>query len=131
MHAVGTFDVKITPVTDEKAGDRAIGRMLIDKQFHGGLEGTSKGEMLASMSTVKGSGGYVAMERVQGTLDGRNGTFVLQHIGTMKRGEPSLNVTVVPDSGTGELAGLEGSMKIDIVNGVHHYEFAYSLSDAE
>jgi hypothetical protein len=129
MHAVGNFDVKITPVTDDKSGDPAIGRMLIDKQFHGALEATSKGEMLASMSGVKGSAGYVAMERVQGTLDGRSGTFVLQHTGTMKRGEPGLSVTVVPDSGTGELTGLTGSMKIDIVDGKHFYEFDYALEE--
>lgn len=128
MHAVGTFDVKIAPVTDDKAADPAIGRMLIDKQFHGGLQGSSKGEMLASGTGAKGSsGGYVAMERVQGSLNGAAGTFVLQHSGKMNRGEPSLSVTVVPDSGTGELTGLTGTMKIDIVNGVHHYEFSYSL----
>ena len=130
MHAVGNFDVKITPVApDDKSGDPAIGRMLIDKQFHGALEATSKGEMLASMSGVKGSAGYVAMERVQGMLDGRNGAFVLQHTGTMKRGEPGLSVTVVPDSGTEELTGLTGSMKIDIVDGKHFYEFDYALEE--
>ncbi|MGC1782190.1 MAG: DUF3224 domain-containing protein [Acidobacteriaceae bacterium] len=135
MHAVGNFDVKITPVApDDKSGDSAIGRMLIDKQFHGALDATSKGEMLASMSGVKGSGGYVAMEHIQGTLQddqgkGRTGTFVLQHTGTMNRGEPSLSVTVVPDSGTSELTGLTGSMKMDIVDGKHFYEFDYALKE--
>jgi len=131
MHAVGTFDVKVAPApATEDSSDATIARMLLDKQFHGGLEATSKGEMLASRSAVQGSAGYVAMEQVTGTLDGRSGTFVLQHSGTMTRGEPSLSVTVVPDSGTGELTGLSGVMKIDIIDGQHHYEFTYHLPDA-
>src|SRR6202167_6102221 len=101
-HASGAFDVKLTPQAAE-AGDAGLGRMTIDKQFHGDLEGTSKGFMLSSAAAVvKGSGGYVAMERVTGTLKGRTGSFVLQHSGTMNRGAPQLSVTVVPDSGTGQ-----------------------------
>src|SRR5437764_10250185 len=105
--ATGTFEVKLLPLApDDK--DAGLGRMSIDKQFHGHLEATSKGEMLSAMTTVKGSAGYVAMERVTGSLSGRGGSFVLQHSGTMTRGAPRLIVTVVPDSGAGELAGLAG-----------------------
>jgi hypothetical protein len=101
--------------------------MSIDKQFHGDLEATSKGQMLAISSDVKGSAGYVAMERVTGMLQGRTGTFALQHSGTMTRGVPQLIITVVPDSGTGELVGLSGKMTIDIVDGKHSYDFEYTL----
>src|SRR5215216_7138250 len=101
--ASGTFEVKLTPQATDAP---ALGRMSIDKQFHGDLEGTSKGEMLAMGTAVEGSAGYVAIERVTGTLHGRSGTFALQHSGTMTRGEPHLTITVVPDSGTGQLAGL-------------------------
>jgi hypothetical protein len=104
--------------------------MSIDKQFHGDLEATSKGEMLAVTTDVKDSAGYVAMERVSGTLGGRSGTFALQHTGTMTRGAPALSVTVVPDSGTGELSGLAGTMTIDIVDGKHLYGFDYTIPAA-
>jgi uncharacterized protein DUF3224 len=127
--ARGTFDVKLTPQgTDDKADGSTLGRMSVEKQFHGDLEGTSKGEMLSAMTGVKDSAGYVAFERVSGTLNGRRGTFVLQHSGTMIRGTPQLTVTVVPDSATGELAGLSGRMEITIVDGKHLYEFAYTLA---
>ena len=127
-HASGTFDVKIKPqAPEEGVGDRTIGRMSIDKQFHGDLEGTSLGQMLAAMTDVKDSAGYVAIERVRGTLKGRAGTFALQHTGTMNRGVPGLVITVVPDSGTEQLAGLAGSMMIKIVDGKHFYEFDYTL----
>lgn len=125
MIAKGTFEVKLKPQTDE--GDPAIGRMSIDKQFQGDLEGSSKGQMLAVQGEVKGSAGYVAMERVVGTLAGREGSFALQHTGTMNRGVPELSVTVVPDSGTGELAGLSGKMTIIIDGGKHSYQFEYTL----
>ena len=129
QHATGTFDVKITPQKPDNppAEESKVGRMSIDKQFHGDLEATSKGEMLAVQTETKGSAGYVAMERVAGTLRGRKGSFVLQHSATMDRGKPSLSITVVPDSGTGELAGLTGSMKIIIDAGKHSYEFDYTL----
>jgi Protein of unknown function (DUF3224) len=128
-HATGTFDVKIVP-QDDKGWEPTIGRMSIDKQFHGDVDGTSKGQMLASMSDVKGSAGYVAMERVTGTLHGRSGTFALQHTGTMTHGEGHLIVTVVPDSGTGQLAGLTGKLTITIVDGKHLYDFEYSLPES-
>jgi len=129
QHASGTFDVKITPQKPDNppAEESKVGRMSIDKQFHGDLEATSKGEMLAAQTETKGSAGYVALERVTGTLGGRKGSFVLQHTGTMDRGKPSLSITVVPDSGTGELVGLTGSMKISIEAGKHSYEFDYAL----
>ena len=127
-HAAGPFDVKLTPqAADEKVGDPSIGRMSLDKQFHGDLEATSKGQMLSTMGDVKGSAGYVAMERVSGALHGRKGTFALQHTGTMTRGTPSLTITVVPGSGTGDLAGLAGQMEIHIVEGKHSYDFTYTL----
>ena len=125
-HARGTFDVKLTPQTDDKSAG-AVGRMSLDKQYHGDLEGTSKGEMLAVSTAVQGSAGYVAMEQVSGTLHGHSGTFALQHSGTMTRGTPQLSITVVPDSGTGQLAGITGTMTINIVDGKHFYEFDYAL----
>ena len=130
-HAKGTFEVKLTPQKpDNKDAEAAnIGRMSADKQYHGDLEGTGKGEMLAAGTEVKGSAGYVAMERVTGTLHGRSGSFVLQHSGTMTRGTPELTVTVVPDSGTGQLVGLAGKMNIIIAGGKHSYEFEYTLGD--
>jgi hypothetical protein len=128
--AKGTFEVKVVPqAAEEKVGDPTVGRMSIDKEFHGDLEGTSKGQMLAAMTEVKGSAGYVAMERVSGTLHGRVGTFALQHSGTMTRGVPQLSVTVVPDSGTGQLVGLAGKMTIIITEGKHSYEFEYTLPE--
>lgn len=131
MHAKGTFDVKITPQTpDGKFEDATMGRMTIDKQLHGDLEATSKGQMLSAMTDVKGSAGYVAMERVTGTLGGRSGSFVLQHSATKTRGVPQLSVTVVPDSGTGQLVGLTGKMDIIINAGKHSYDFEYTLPAA-
>jgi len=131
IHAKGTFEVKITPQKpDNKEAESAnLGRMSIDKQFSGDLEATSKGEMLSAMTDVKGSAGYVALERVSGTLHGRSGTFVLQHNATMTRGVPELNIIVVPDSGTGQLVGLAGKMTIKIEAGKHFYEFDYTLPE--
>lgn len=132
--AKGDFDVKLAPqaLTFEDASDGAkLGRMSIDKQFHGDLEASSKGEMLSAMTATQGSAGYVAIEKVSGTLAGRKGSFVLQHDATMTRGTPRLDIIVVPDSGTGELAGLAGTMKIIIApDGKHSYEFEYSFADA-
>ena len=126
--ASGTFDVKVTPQpADAYADGSSLGRLTIDKQFHGDLDATSKGQMLSAMTSVKGSAGYVAIERVSGTLAGRRGTFVLQHAGTMSRNTPQLTVTVVPDSGTEELVGLSGTMTIDTSGGRHAYEFTYTL----
>jgi hypothetical protein len=129
--AKGTFDVKLVPLTVEfKELAETLGRMSIDKKFSGDLEGTSKGEMLSTMGIVKGSAGYVAIEKVTGILNGKSGTFVLQHSGTMNRSEPSLTVTVIPDSGTGDLtglAGLAGKLLIKIENKQHFYELEYTL----
>jgi len=129
IHASGTFEVKIIPQKpDNKEAESAnLGRLSIDKQFRGDLEATSKGEMLSAATEVKGSAGYVAIERVSGTLHGRSGTFILQHSGTMTRNAPQMSVTVVPDSGTGELVGLAGKMTIKIADGKHFYEFDYTL----
>lgn len=129
QHARGSFDVKIEPQKPDNAVAEAagLGRMSIDKQFHGDLEATSKGEMLSVLDRAAGSGGYVAQERVTGELQGRSGSFVLQHNATMDHGAPSLNIIVVPGSGTGELAGISGSMTIRIENGKHFYDFSYTL----
>ena len=127
-HASGTFEVKLNPQADDKVGDPTVGRLSIDKQFHGELEGTSKGQMLATQTAVEGSAGYVALERVNGTLNGKTGTFAFQHSGTMTRGVPQLSVTVVPDSGTGQLVGLAGKMTINIADGKHSYDFEYTLA---
>ncbi|MGH9837817.1 MAG: DUF3224 domain-containing protein [Blastocatellia bacterium] len=126
-HAGGTFEVKLTP-QDDKSGDATLGRMTIDKQFHGDLEAVSKGQMLSAMTSVKDSAGYVALEKVSGTLHGRHGSFALQHSGTMTRGVPELTVTVVPDSGADQLAGLAGRMTIKIADGKHFYDFEYTLA---
>lgn len=129
--ATGNFEVNLVPMTPEGiGGDPLMGRMSLDKQFHGDLEATSKGEMLAARTAIKGSAGYVAIERVTGTLHGKNGSFVLQHTGVMTKGAPQLSVIVVPDSGTEELTGLEGRMTIDIVAGQHSYTLNYSLTAA-
>jgi hypothetical protein len=128
MHATGSFDVKLTPQTPAPGIEAAkLGRMTIDKQFHGDLTAASLGEMLAMRTEVQGSAGYVAMERVTGTLHGRKGSFVLQHSGTMDRGVSSLALTVVPDSGTDELTGLSGAMTIEIDQGKHSYTMDYVL----
>ena len=127
--ARGTFDVKLAPLDPPNQGDGStLGRLSIDKQFHGDLEGTSVGQMLSAGTETKGSAGYVAIERVTGSLHGRRGSFVLQHSGTMTRGDGQLTVTVVPDSGSGDLAGLSGTMTISIVEKKHLYEIDYELS---
>jgi len=129
MNAKGTFEVKLSPQKPDspEAEESKLARASIDKSFQGDFEGSSKGEMLSVMGDVKGSAGYVALERMNGKLRGRSGSFVLQHSGTMTRGLPELVVTVVPDSGAGELAGLTGRMTIKIEQGKHFYEFEYSL----
>ena len=129
--ASGTFEIQMTP---EPAYDTApgatLGRVSIAKQFHGDLEGSSTVQMLSAMTSVKGSAGYVAIERVTGALHGRAGSFVLQHSGTMNRGAASLSLTVVPDSGTDALAGIAGAMAIDTSGGGHRYTFDYTLDGA-
>ena len=128
--AKGTFEVKLGPLaTYSQAEGSLLGRMSIDKQFRGDLEASSQGEMLSAGAVAKGSAGYVAMERVSGTLHDRGGSFTLQHSATMTRGVPQLSITVVPDSGTGELAGLSGWMTIEIADGKHSYEFEYTIAE--
>jgi hypothetical protein len=129
VKATGTFDVKITPQSSDLAPEGPnLGRMSIDKQYHGDLEGPAKGEMITAAGiAVKESAAYSAVERVSGTLHGKKGSFALQHTGIMTRGTPSLNVTVVPDSGTGELAGLTGKMDIIIEGKQHSYVLDYEI----
>jgi hypothetical protein len=128
MHASGTFEVKLTPQPgDEQAP--GVGRMAIEKQFRGDLEAVSRAQMLAAVTSVKGSAGYVAIKQVTGGLHGRSGAFVLQHSGTMTRGTPQLLVSVVPDSGTGQLAGLAGTLTITIADGKHSYDLEYTLGE--
>ncbi|MCU1241980.1 MAG: hypothetical protein JWO71_2706 [Candidatus Acidoferrum typicum] len=128
-HAGGPFDVKVAPLPPEdKTPDATLGRFSIDKQYHGDLEGTGKGQMLTAGTAVKGSAAYVAIERVSGTLHGRTGSFVLQHTGTMNSNAFHLTITVVPDSGTEQLTGLTGTMNIIIApDGKHSYDFTYTL----
>jgi hypothetical protein len=128
--AVGTFEVTRTPrESDETPEGIALGRSALEKRFHGDLEGTGKGSMLTAVTTVEGSAGYVAIERVTGELHGRSGSFLLQHHGLMSRGAQDLSIVVIPDSGTGGLEGLEGAMSITIADGTHSYEMIYSLPD--
>jgi hypothetical protein len=128
--AKGTFEVKIGSLPHYNTSEDAkLARMSIDKQFRGDLVGTSQGEMLSAGTATKGSAGYVAIERVTGKLSDRSGSFVLQHNATMTRGAPYLNIVVVPDSGTEELAGLRGTMHIVIDKGNHSYEFEYGFPD--
>ena len=130
QRAAGAFDVKVTPQKPDTQIARAanLGRLTIDKRFHGDLEGISKGEMLATQTEVPGSAGYVALERVTGKLKGRAGSFVLQHSATMTRGSPKANIAVVPDSGTGELQGISGTMIITVgADGSHSSEFDYKI----
>ena len=127
MHAKGPFDVKLAPL---EGYNKELGRMSLDKQFHGDLDATSKGEMLSFLDREKQSGGYIAIERVTGTLGGKKGSFVFQHSSTMTRGKPNQNIIVVPDSGTDELAGLKGSMTVNIAEGgAHSYDFEYAFSE--
>ena len=129
-NAHGPFEVRMTPQPlHEQAAHTGLGRLALDKAFHGDLEATSQGEMLAARTAIENSAGYVALEEVSGTLHGRNGSFVLQHSGTMNRGAPQLVITVVPDSGTGELVGLSGAMTIENVDGQHSYTLAYELGE--
>jgi hypothetical protein len=130
MHASGSFDVQIAPQAQDQAEGATLGRMSIDKQFHGDLVGTGKGEMLTA-GTDTGSAAYVAIERITGTLHGRAGSFVLLHNGAMTRDSQQLTITVVQDSGTGQLVGLSGNLTINIVDGKHLYDFEYSLASGD
>ena len=126
--ASGSFDVSVQPLANaDVSSDPLLGRFLLIKKFSGGLEASARGHMLSAGTAMKGSAGYVAIDQITGSLDGRKGSFVLQHSGSMKRGAPTLSVMVVPDSGTGELTGLVGTLSISIVGGKHFYDFLYSF----
>jgi len=127
QHATGTFEVKLTP-QDDKSEDKSLGRMTIEKQWSGELEGTSAGQMLMGGDVKTGSAGYVAIEKFSGTLKGRKGNFILQHSATMTKGKGDLTITVVPDSGTDELRGISGKLTIKIENGKHFYDFQYAIN---
>lgn len=128
--AKGTFEVTITPQAhQEGVGDAAVGRFALTKAFSGDMNGTGSGQMLAYRSSVSGSAGYVAMEKVQGTLNGRTGSFIMQHNGAMNRGEQQLSIKIVADSGTDQLEGITGEMLLNIEAGKHYYEFRYTLPE--
>lgn len=129
--ARGAFAVKMNPQPPYDTADGvSLGRVSISKQFQGDLEASSTVEMLGAMTGVEGSAGYVALERVTGTLHGRGRSFVLQYSGTMTRGQAELTVSVVPDSGASDLTGLAGRMTIEIIEGKHFYAFDYTLEPA-
>jgi hypothetical protein len=131
--ASGSFEVMVQPLAnapflnEDGSVDPMLGRFLLTKKFSGDLEAQARGHMLSVSTTTKGSAGYVAIDQVTGTLEGRAGGFVLQHSGSMKRGAPTLSVMVVPDSGTGDLVGITGTLGINIVDGKHFYDFLYSF----
>ena len=128
LRATGTFDVKTLPqASDGQGGGPAIGRLFLDKRFHGDLDAASVGTMLGLRTAVEGSAGYVAQEVVTGSLNGRQGSFALQHYGVMKQGQLEQTVAIIPDSGTGELTGLSGKMTIKVENGEHHYVLDYAM----
>jgi hypothetical protein len=131
MIARGTFDVKVTPQPQDDSGGGPFGRLFLHKKFHGGLDGGSKGQMLAANTAVEGSAGYVALELVTGVLSGRQGSFILQHKGTMRKGVYSMELTVVPDSGTEDLTGISGRMTIVIEGASHFYTFEYTLAGGQ
>jgi len=130
MTARGSFEVTMTPQASNTHDGVTESRVALDKRYHGHLEAAGSGAMLSTTTAVKGSAGYVAMERVSGTLHGRAGSFVLQHSGIMTRGTPQLIVTIVPDSGTGELAGISGECGITVTPSGHTYELHYTLTGA-
>ena len=125
----GKFEVTMKPLDNYSTNEigSKLGRMSLDKMFHGALTAKSEGEMLSAMSPVDGSAGYVAIEKVDGNLEGKVGTFVLQHFGIMSGDKSRLILEVVPASGTGELTGLTGTMEIRNEEGVHYYDFAYEV----
>ena len=126
--ATGSFEVTLQPLSNADAsGNPLLGRVLLSKVFSGDLAAEARGQMLSAGTNTRGSACYVAIDHVTGELGGRKGSFLLQHTGVMNRGEPSLTITVVPDSGTDELAGLSGTLSINIVDGRHFYDFIYSI----
>lgn len=126
-HAHGTFSVKVAPLTSSPA--EGISRYSLDKQIHGDLEGTSKGEMMGAGDPKAGVAGYVAIEMITGTLAGKHGSFALQHSSTMDQKGPKMNIIVVPGSGTGELKGIAGTFTITIAGGQHSYDLEYVLPE--
>ena len=129
--AAGSFEVNVQPLSNaEVSSDAMLGRFLLTKQFSGDLSAEARGQMLSAGTPTKGSAGYVAIDQVTGVLDGRKGGFVLQHTGTMNKGAPALSISVVPDSGTGELVGISGTLSIHVDNKKHFYEFDYSLPES-
>jgi len=126
-HAAGTFEVKLAP-QDDKSDDKSMGRMTVEKQWHGAMEGTSRGQMLTGGDVLTGSATYVAIEKFSGTINGRSGTLLFQHMGTMNRGVQELNISVVPDSGTDQLKGIKGKLTGKIEGGKHFYDFEYSIT---
>ena len=129
-HAAGSFEVTLQSLDNsDVSDDPLLGRFLLVKKFSGDLEASARGQMISAGTATKGSAGYVAIDQVTGSLHGRQGSFVLQHSGSMNRGAATLSITVVPDSGTGDLAGLAGTFKINIVDGKHFYEFDYSFTN--
>lgn len=129
--AVGTFEVTLTREASDTAPGSILERLTMAKRFEGDLSGSAEGEMLSVLTPVEGSAGYVAVERVTGTLDGRRGSFALQHSGIMGGDDQHHMVPVVPDSGTGDLTGIAGTMVIRIEGGVHRYELRYTLPPPE
>lgn len=131
--ARGAFDVKVAPVTQEQFPEgNGVGRFSLEKRYHGDLDAAARGEMLTAGTQVEGSAAYVAVERVEGSLGGHRGTFLLVHRGTMSGGDQHLSITVVPDSGTGDLAGLSGTFEVTITeDGGHHYSFEHTLPDSD
>jgi len=126
--ATGSFEVVLQPLSNsEVTSEHLFGRLLLTKKFTGDLAATARGQMLSAGTLTKGSAGYVAIDHITGTLEGRQGSFVLQHSGSMNRGVPTLSIMVVPDSGTGELTGLSGTLSINTIDGRHFYDFIYSL----
>lgn len=129
--ATGTFDVTLKPqAPDDHSDGGMLGRMTIDKVYRGDLEGTAVGQMLTAMGSAKDSGAYVAVERVTGKLHGRQGSFMLYHTGVMNRGTQTLSIVIVPDSGTDDLTGINGSLFVDIKDGKHFYRIEYALADS-
>jgi hypothetical protein len=128
--ATGSFEVTLQPLPNaEVTADTLFGRLLLTKKFSGDLVASARGQMLSAMTLVKGSAGYVAIDQVTGELDGRKGSFVLQHSGAMNRGKQSLSIMVVPDSGTEDLAGISGTLSINVIDGKHFYDFIYSIPE--
>lgn len=124
----GKFDVRIHPLEDEFGNVHKVPeRMSVDKQYFGGLKGTGKGQMLSHRTTEQGSAGYVAVEVIKAEIDGKSGSFVVQHSGIMDKGEKALSIQVIPDSGTGGLLGIFGHMSIEVINGQHFYQFNYDF----